>query len=347
MHRASTTLLLAGALSSACSKPNPLFLDTAGGVSEGGSQADTEGSSGGVDTATPTTTTTGEPTTGAVATGTVSSEPMTSSGPTSGTTGGQDFFCQVDPMTQCCDVMVPVEADNFFSDAVDGAGQPGCPFAPNPPPGFEMLACGDWSFGTVKELRIFNDFDGMGNLDPIKHHSFMALRFPMKGGELVLDGDPVPWAVVSTIKLQMPASVRWDLYDGFLFGFNGLPADQAWGEGDPQFTVPVPCKDGNSSYYCLECAAMPGACATDWTGLDPIQVYKGDLFAAEGDDLGLLEFVIPEPAWIVDSPGGLVLVPDGAAIGMSNLPFVPSGAIVAKARESGSPARLKLTLCQP
>lgn len=353
MIRASVTVcLLAGAISG-CSKPNPLFLDTAGGVSEGGTQVDTDGGSAGSTGATPTTgvgPTTSEPTTGVdpVTSDPGTTSPMTTAGPTSGTTGGQDFFCEPDPMSGCCAVEIPVEADNFLSEARDGTGQPGCPLVANPM-GFESLLCGDWSFGKATELGIFNDFEGQGQLEANKHYTHLALRFPMVDGLLLFNSVAIPWDVVKDVQLHVPAKVRWDIFSAFGFGVHGLPVDQTWVEGVGNGgNVPVPCKDANTSFFCRACGGAPGqACAMDWTDFDPVQQFKGTLGTTMVADENLLVFEGVEPEWLSSSPGGLVLVAFSSTSGNLGYDYVPSGAIIVKARESGQSSRLHLTLCQP
>ncbi len=346
-----TASLLAGAVSG-CTKPNPLFLDTAGGVSDGGTEAGTVGS--GSSTSTPTTTpTTDGPMTSVGATTSepgTTSEPLTTAGPTSGTTGGQDFFCDPDPMSGCCAVEIPVEADNFFAEVQDVA-DPGCPLAPKPQQD-PTMQCGDFSFGAVPELGIFNDFDGSGFFDTYKHFTFFGLRFPMADGLLLLEGVPIPWDVVTGVELQFGAKVRWDEFTDFSFGVHGLGSDQIWTEsvGMPG-ALPLPCKDGNSSYFCLECSGVPGsACGIDWVDFSPVQdmSFLGQIATQQGADPDLLAFEGIPPAWLEGAPGGLVLVPfDAVTTGGQGIDFVPHGAIAAKARESGTAPRLMLTVCKP
>ena len=111
MNRASYTLLLAGALS-ACTKPNPLFLDTAGGVSDGGTEAGTVGS--GSSTSTPTTTpTTGD--TDTSSTGDTSTtgdtDTGTSTGTTTETTGGSEVVGK--SVSQTVNGGTVASSDNF------------------------------------------------------------------------------------------------------------------------------------------------------------------------------------------------------------------------------------------
>lgn len=162
MHRASFTVLLAGALA-ACTKPNPLFLDTAGGVSEGGSQVDTGVSSAGSETSATPTTGTSEPpppTTTEVVTGS-GSEPVTSSGSESTTEpvcdGTEDLvYVNEGPINLTYDAFVYYEPP---------AGPTGCTLEP------EDAVCTKRNWGAEPKFLL-----GYG-VDPMSVRSYMALRF--------------------------------------------------------------------------------------------------------------------------------------------------------------------------
>lgn len=260
MNRASYTLLLAGALS-ACTKPNPLFLDTAGGVSEGGSQADTEGTSGGVDTAT--TTTTGiEPTTTAGVTGMVTSEPVTTAGPTSGSTGA------------ACTPMAPLVIQN--SDQTDYAIDtflvrepplgPGCTLAGDP----IMPGCALRNWGSQDYLPL-----AYGAVPDNQVRVFMALRFDRAVLPTI---EELPDEDITKIELELVFS-----YNGAAEGtktniavapFNLVLPSEMWtegvGYGEPIMDV------GGASFACVrwEGACLPWSLNMDNDLNGPLQAIQ-------------------------------------------------------------------------
>lgn len=346
MTRIPSTLILAGALAAACSKDNPLFLDTWGGVSDSGTVTDTGASTltGDPTTAPPPTTSTTDPppTTGTAATGT--SDVSTSSvDPTSEGTTGEPFFCNAE-MDGCCQLLLEPEADNFFADAVDGVApqEAGCPYIDGPPAEFEKLQCGKWSFGQTPKLRLFNDYEGKWN-EAVVNSSLMALRFPMKDGQLVADGVPIPWDVVELMAIDLTVEVDWEYFSDFVFDLYGLPVDQTWTEGDGPGAVP--CTGGNSCYYCRVCGETPDECTEGWSAQKPLTDHLATLEAVPGPDLTQLQMVVPDPQTLAGAPAGLVLVPIGVTYEGQPRTYVPSGAVIAHARESGAPPRLRLKLC--
>lgn len=349
MRNGLVTLALA-ALIPACSKPNPLFLDTWEGLSEGATQISGETTSDPPTTSSSTlpTTSTSEPnettTTTTTTTGETTETTVGSSGPVE--TTGEMKLCEPDGMG-CCTIGIPAIADNFFTDAVDLVKQ-GCTLAGEELTQAEkMLSCSVWSFGKVPQLQIFNDPNGNGQFATLKHLSVMALRFPVDGGQLIHDGVKIPWLNIKSMALVIPATVLWEKFDEFTFGLYGLPLAQMWSEGDAM-NAAVPCEDKNSSLGCRVCGATIGVCDTKWTDETPIQVYKTDLTAKPGDDPGLLYLPLPPEGQdaLMDSPGGLVLVPSAAVDSQGiGLNYVPSGVITAQARESGDAPRLVVEVC--
>lgn len=339
MTRSSSTLILTAALAAACSKPNPLFLDTWGELSDGGTSASTLTGEPMTTTTWPTTgTTEPPPTTGP---GTTTTGDVTTGGPTSEGTTGEPFFCNAD-MDGCCEVRLEPEADNFFTDAVDGVApmEAGCPFVVNPPAEYAKLLCSKWSFGRVPSLGLFNDYDGWV-FDPNKNSSVMALRFPMKDGRLLADGVPIPWEVVELLMIEIAIETDWGFFSDFVFDLYGLPAELTWTEGDGPGAVP--CTGGNSCYNCRACGATPEECAEPWPAQKPLDSWIAKIEAASAQPF--LQMVVPDPQSLAAAPGGLVLVPTGVTFEGEARSFVPSGTMIANARESTKVPSLRVKVC--
>ena len=260
MNRASYTLLLAGALS-ACTKPNPLFLDTAGGVSEGGSQADTEGTSGGIDTATTTTTTGIEPTTTAGATGMVTSEPVTTAGPT-GTTGA--VCTPMDPLVIQNTELLDYTFDTFL--VREPPLGPGCSTSGSP----DAPGCGLRNWGAQDYLPLAY---GIKPDDQVR--VFLGLRFDRA---MLPTIEELPDEDITGIELELVFS-----YNGAPEGtkttiavapFNLVPPTEMWtegvGYGDPVMDV------GGASFAC---ARWEGACVP-WS-VNMNNDLDGPLFAIQ------------------------------------------------------------------
>lgn len=225
MNRASYTLLLAGALS-ACTKPNPLFLDTAGGVSEGGSQADT-GTSGGVDTATATTTGV-EPTTSA---GSGTTGLATSDAPTSSSTG------MVEPCSQKAEVVLIEEDQEVFTlDTFMIREIPtlGCSLVDPPaPPDCILRNWGATDYFWLSMVPAPND-----------GFSFLALRFDRDTALQKLAANGYEVSQIHSVSLRLTFLHEMSLETGQetvfeVRPFGDYPADNAWPEGfgwaDPGF----------------------------------------------------------------------------------------------------------------
>lgn len=268
MNRASYTLLLAGALS-ACTKPNPLFLDTAGGVSEGGSQADTEGTSGAATTASTATTTGVEPTTAGV-TGMVTSEPVTTAGPTSGSTGA------------ACTPMAPLVIQN--TDLLDYTfdtflvreppGGPGC--------GIIMAAgegCEKRNWGAADYVSLAYSEEVLNGI-----RAYYAIRFDRA---MLPTIEELPDEDITNIELELVFS-----YNGAAEGtmtnlaaapFNLVAPEQMWGEGvgygDPLADV------GGASFACVR---WNGVCVP-WT-VNMNNDFDGPLLAIQ-DPIGTFSVV--------------------------------------------------------
>ncbi|HEY8375816.1 MAG TPA: hypothetical protein VIK91_04965 [Nannocystis sp.] len=359
MTRRPSTLILAGALAAGCSKPNPLFLDTVGSGSDSGGASTT-----GANTVTEAPGTTVEPTssgtTAALTTswpgttgtshGTTSTSESSSTsgvGPTSDATTDEPFVCEPD-LEGCCEVRVEAVADSFFTDAVDGANPNGCPLAGDKPP-----LCSKWSFGRATELTLFSDYT---NKDWPTGISVLALRFPMEGESIVVDGEVVPQDLVKKIVLELSLSkpIDWQKYDKFEFDLYGLPEGDMWTEGDGMGVVP--CANGNSSYACRACGANPNAdCLTAWSDQDPIVTWLGKVTANLGGQPMLLELPFQTNQdvenhyhyeWLVAGQVGLVVVPTGVVIDGIGEDRVPGEVLKVHARESGMAPALRLTVCK-
>ena len=270
MNRASYTLLLAGALS-ACTKPNPLFLDTVGGVSEGGSQADTEGTSGGVDTAT--TTTTGiEPMTSAGVTGMVTSDSVTTAGPTSGSSGAP-ACTPMEPLVLQNTEMFDVSIDTFL--VREPPLGPGCTLSGDP----DMPGCALRNWGAADYMPLAY---GAGPDEQVR--AFLALRFDRAMLPTIED---LPDEDITNIELELVFS-----YNGAAQGtktdivaapFNLVPPSEMWAEGvgygDPLAEV------GGASFACVR---WDGVCIP-WT-VNPNNVFDGPLLGVQ-DPIGTFSVV--------------------------------------------------------
>jgi len=355
MTRSSfTAVLLGGALAGACSKPNPLFLDTWGVVTDSGSNSETTLTAGSIEPTTvepPVTETTDPPTT-TTSTVTSSSEVGTSDvtpGTTTETTG-DPFFCDVDN-DGCCTVDIAVEADSFFSDAQDLVGLPGCPLVPDQPPPLDMLPCTHWSFGLAKEMRFFNDDEGKGN-EAIIGKNVLALRFPMSGEQLTYEGEAIPTAQIDSIALVLTAVIDWATYSDLTFSIHGIDAGQTWSEG-PAPGEMVPCKDGLASFGCRECGATPEDCTAAWAADLPMATF-GEVPGPQGQNAGQIELdlttigaqEVPVSEWLAKASGSLVVVPSSSKFDGEPHPQVPVGAIKLKTLDGGAPAILRARLCE-
>lgn len=356
MNRKSfTAILLGGALAGACSKPNPLFLDTWDVVTDGGSNSETSLTAGSIEptTAQPTITeTTDPPPTTSTSTVTGSSETSTSDvtpGTTTETTG-DPFFCDPD-QDGCCEVTIEVEADSFFSDAEDQVGELKCPLVPVQQAPLDTLPCARWSFGRAKEMRFFNDDEGKGN-EAIIGKNVLALRFPMSGEQLMHEGEAIPTAQIQSIRLVLTAVVDWVTYSDLMFSIHGIGADQAWNEGDGVDEW-VPCADGLASFHCRQCGEGPEDCEAGWAADLPMAPF-GEVPAPEGDDPSLLELDLTKigadevhvTQWLPKAAGTLLVVPSSSTFGGNSHTQVPVGAIKVKTRDGGAPAYLRARVCQ-
>ncbi|MBZ5710594.1 hypothetical protein [Nannocystis pusilla] len=287
---------------------------------------------------TTTTTTTSTPTTS-----TSSSAATDDSTSETGTTTGGPFFCAVEP-DGCCVVTIEVEADTFFSDAVDGIGG-GCPVVQNPN---EPLACEHWSFGKASQAPLFKD-DGQVD-SAVKGTSVMALRFPMQDGALLSEDGPIPNEVIAASSLELAAEIEWDKISDLKFSIHAFDPDQSWQEGDG--LAATPCVDGLASWACAECGPMIQQCVTPWANMPPMTAL-GVVSAPDGGDPGALALDLAElgapSSWVPALTSGLVLAPSSSTYeGQVLNEQVPFGPLVVEARESQSaPPRLRLTLCQP
>ncbi|MDC0668168.1 hypothetical protein [Nannocystis radixulma] len=289
------------------------------------------------DAGSTTTTTTSTPTTSTSSTTTDDSTSET------GATTGEPFLCAVEP-DGCCVITIEVEADTFFSDAVDGIGG-GCPVVQGPN---EQLDCEHWSFGKAQAAPLFKD-NGMFD-SAVAGTSLMALRFPMQDGALLSEDGPIPSEVIVASRLELAAQIDWDKISDLQFAVHALDPDESWQEGDALDATP--CIDGLSSWACAECGPSPEQCDTPWASMPPM-TSLGVVAAPDSGGPGVLALdlaALGEPSsWVPAITSGLVLAPSSSTYeGMANEEWVPFGPIVVEARESQSlTPRLHLTLCQP
>ncbi|MBZ5712199.1 hypothetical protein [Nannocystis pusilla] len=361
MTRSSfTAVLLGGALAGACSKPNPLFLDTWDVVTDSGSNSETSLTASSLEPTTvdPTLTATSEPPTTTTTSTVTGSSEVTTSDPTPGTTEttGDSFICDNVDMNGCCEVVVDVEADTFFSNAEDGVGV-GCPVT-DPPPGYEMLACEHISFGRVKAAPVFKD---VGNIvAAVKNVNMMVLRFPTKDGQLVSDAGPVPSEQIKAIHLAVTGEVEWDKYSDLEFAVHGLGADLNWDEGD-NLENAAACLDGKASFACRECGPQLMTCSGAWAnGPQPIPQNAAPIGTVEmlpDPDpmkptavlpLDLSGFG-PATGWIPKIVSGLALVPSSSTYvepAPADLVLFPGALLHARESEEAAP-QLRLKVCKP
>ncbi|MCY1058019.1 hypothetical protein [Nannocystis sp. SCPEA4] len=359
MTRSSfTAILLGGVLAGACSKPNPLFLDTWDVVTDSGSNAQTTLTASSLEPTTvdPTLTATSDPPTTTTGTATSSSDATTTE-PTPGTTTettGEPFVCDgvgVN-MEGCCEVVIDVEADTFFSNAEDGVGV-GCPVT-DPPPGYPMLACEHISFGRAKAAPVFKD---VGNIvAAVKGVNMMVLRFPTKDGQLLSDEGPVPSEQIEAIHLVVTGEVEWDKYSDLKFAVHGLGADLTWEEGD-NLEDAAACLDGKASFACRECPSeLMAECPGPWDGgPQPIPDNAAPIGTVEASQLEMTTGIQPldlsgfgDPAgWIPKIVSGLALVPSSSTyVDMDPAELVLFPGAKLYARESNKIPQLKLKVCK-
>ncbi|MCY1063178.1 hypothetical protein OV090_00285 [Nannocystis sp. RBIL2] len=265
---------------------------------------------------------------------------------TSTTTTGEPFLCEVD-MEGCCDVALEVEADTFFSDAFDGI-EPGCPLLDFPPPEFTDLECRHFSFGATPQLQLFKD-DGTISA-AVAGQSVLVLRFPSADGALLLDGEPIPNELILAAHLELAAEVDWTLFNDLQFAVHGIDADATWLEGQEEATG---CVDGLASFACRECGATVGeACASEWQEAPGMSPPLGLVDGLADGGQGLMPIDLAPlgapSAWVPTIAGGLVVAPSSADfMGQAYDEYVPFPGVRVHARESFTPPRLRLRLCQP
>ncbi|WAS99310.1 hypothetical protein [Nannocystis punicea] len=325
------------------------------GDSTGSTDSDGSTQTGTSPTSTTTTTTDSEsdattvsPTTTSTTTST--SETATTVEPTStststSTTGGEAFFCDEVDMDGCCEVTIAVEADTFFSDAVDAVNS-GCPMD-------ELqgeLECQHLSFGGVPEALLFKDDGAIESA--IVGTSVLALRFPSADGALLFDGEPIPNELIQAAHLDLSAQVDHNTFAELRFAVHALDADAAWVEGEGG--AAVPCVDGLASHGCRECGPMAGdACASPWSVPPGTSNLLGIVESVE--DVGnLLEPLDLAPLgaaseWVPEIAAGLVIVPSSSTFKGTSYPeHMPYPGVQVQTRESGSDApTLRLRLCLP
>lgn len=361
MNRKSfTAILLGGALAGGCSKPNPLFLDTWDVITDSGSVSQTSAVTLETTTIEPPTTSDPPVTTTSSSTSpstiTSSSDITTTTSttepnPTTETTG-EGFVCDGldDDMDGCCELTVEVEADTFFSDAVDGVGMDGCPIAPlqdNP-----TLACRHISFGAVLEMAVFKD---TGDIEAaVIGANMMALRFPTKDGQLVSkENGPIPTGAITSVKLEVVANYNHDHYADLRFTLLGLGVD-GWVEGAVK--APTSCVDGLASFACLACGQTAGGpCDPPWPMKESItpELQKLGVVVADPDqdsglapiDLNSLD--LPPTDWVPMIAGGLVMEPLSSTFkGQSYDSLMPLPGITIGTHEGTTPAHLLVSVCK-
>ncbi|MFZ6181567.1 hypothetical protein [Nannocystis pusilla] len=361
MNRKSfTAILVGGALAGGCSKPNPLFLDTWDVITDSGSVSQTSAVTLETTTIEPPTTTSDPPvtttsTSTSPSTITSSSDNTTTTtepNPTTETTG-EGFVCDgldVD-MEGCCEVMIEVEADTFFSDAIDGVGMAGCPIAQ--PEDNPALECRHVSFGSVPEMAVFKDNGVIGAA--VIGSAMVALRFPMQDGQLVVeDHGPIPNEQIQSVKLKVEANYKQVDFKNLRFTMHGLGVD-GWEEGDGQ--KPVSCVGGLVSFACLACGPVAGGeCESPWKAmapsilavLEPLGVVEAD----EGENSGLAAIdLAPLKAptgWVPKIAGGLVMEPLSSEYqGMAYEDLMPLPGVTIGTIEGSTPAHLQVRVCKP
>lgn len=360
MTRSSfTAILLGGVLAGACSKPNPLFLDTWDVVTDSGSNAQTTLTAGSLEPTTvdPTLTATSDPPTTTTSTATSSSDATTTE-PTPGTTTettGDVFVCDgvgVD-MDDCCTLTVEIEADTFFSDAIDGVAV-GCALAGEPPPGYPMLACEHVSFGRAATVPLFNDNGQIGGA--VTGVSMMVLRFRTKDGLLLSNAGPVPSEQITEIRAGVAAETEWGKLNALQFAVHGFDGGLTWVEGD-NLVGAAACLDDKASFACRDCGEEVTKCDAPWgnpskpvpDGVAPIGTVDAVLDAEMPGMLSLDMTPFGSPAeWIPKIVGGLVLLPRSSTYdGVPYEALVPYPGLKVHAREADVPdPLLKLKVCK-
>jgi hypothetical protein len=263
MRHGLFTLALAAALT-ACSKPNPLFLDTWEGLSEGGSQITavttddataTASSASSVDPTSTATTTIDETTTAGP---TATSEPPTS---TTGSTGQACASQTLELLPPARDTFVVRATDAGDSCTLDGSNG-------------ELFAgkCHLLDFGAVEMLSLFRGDDP---IDEIERISAYLIDFPRDGAGQVIHGDVIPSAQLEQVALRLaysdPEEYGFDQANVEVYAlpleFDGKQAE--WSEGAKAGAL---CEAG-STFLCAQCKAGDKLnCTAPWFGLDAFAV---------------------------------------------------------------------------
>jgi hypothetical protein len=245
-------------------------------------------------------------------------------------------------MEGCCEVTIAVEADTFFSDAVDAANA-GCPMGQPQ----DQLGCEHLSFGRAPVASLFKD---NGEFDSaIVGMSMLALRFPSADGALLFDGEPIPNEVILGASLELGADVNQDLFAALSFAIHGF--DAAWTEGDGQ--AAEPCVDGLASFACRECGPMvAGACAIDWQDPPGTSNLLGIVEGVQdgNNSLGPIDLApLGAPSeWVPEIAAGLLVVPNSSTFqGMQFPDHMPYPGVQVQTRESNAAPKLRVRLCQP
>jgi hypothetical protein len=333
MRHGLFTLALAAALA-ACSKPNPLFLDTWEGISEGSSQIDTSAttvdatvtaSSG--SSVDPTSTTTIDETTTADATAT--------SSPPTGTTGSTGHAC----VSQ--EIDVPPLRDTFVVESTD-AGM-GCTLDGVNGEVFPAGKCRYLEFGGAPRLSLFKGTD----IDDSDRFSAYLLDFPRDdSGQVLDDGEAIPVEALESVSLRLAYSdpggygYKAAVVDLYVFptDFQGVKGEWLEGSG-----VGDLCSEG-SNFDCAQCEpGNPPTCSQKWFGLPAFTVPPAMFKLASVElpitgkdgDTALVEL---DPALFGSKPNnGFMVVMQGLVDGMQILTDNQPGPLRMHAKEFEDP----------
>lgn len=319
MRLGLSTLALAAALT-ACSKPNPLFLDTWGGVSEGSSQASAEttdeptattASASSVDpTATTTTTTVDETTTAG---------PTATSEPPTGTTSSTGSEC-----TQK-DLMIRPANDTFLVRALP-SGAPVCALYGDEE-NFIQSKCADLEFGQQPIMSVFNDLDPADPMMVAERLGVYVLDFARddEGQLLPDDGEPavVPVEAIEQVFLQLAYSnPSPDEYDQLIVDLYAIPPEidgmaTDWHEGPGKGNI---CKAG-ANLACQECSPQgPPACAAKWGGKAELEIagtqFIGNFsLPGAGPEGTIVTIPLDRKYFGIEGNRGFVIVPKAIKLG--------------------------------
>lgn len=357
MTRSSfTRILLGGALAAAaCSKPNPLFLDT-WGVTDSGGTSEMSATSQTTPPTTPTTATASGVTDDPPTTTTATSSWTTLDPPTTESSDSEVSETTADPPCTPSEFELAPEHDTFLITKADAGNTCNLPMVDE----FVGGLCTFLDFGQLGRL---SSFSGPDMLEPsIDWLSAYVVRFPRdEQGRLVSPQGPTPLAELEKVDLWIAYSrpPNGDAVDSVTLKLFALPPGAPWVEGPGAGSV---CTVGAevATHYCRQCMGedlmgKPITCPPEWTwyggefSLDSLIPLAEVEVPAPTPDGGTHHFSLDTKWFGADENEGFAVVATGVVAG-GTPGAVDPGMIRLHAKEYTDAAlrpTLKVQVCSP